>query len=65
MSYEDLEEAQTKRTAKEKATAGKGKGKRGCKRKSLAPEAGSPEPKAKSGAKAPLAPWRALVARIY
>ena len=33
MSYEDLEEARAKRTAKEKAAAAKGKGKRGRKRK--------------------------------
>jgi len=38
MSYEDLEEARAKRTAKEKATAAKVKGKRGRKRKNLAPE---------------------------
>jgi hypothetical protein len=53
MSYEDLEEARAKRAAKEKATAGKGK--RGRKRKSPAPEP----------AKAPVAPWRAPVARMY
>jgi len=68
MSYEDLEEARWKRAAKEKATAGKGK--RGRKRKSPAPE---PEPEAKVArmsevpepAKAPVAPWRAPVARMY
>jgi hypothetical protein len=68
MSYEDLEEARAKRAAKEKATAGKGK--RGRKRKSPAPE---PEPEAKVArmsevpepAKAPVAPWRAPVARMY
>ncbi|KAF2177378.1 hypothetical protein K469DRAFT_603436, partial [Zopfia rhizophila CBS 207.26] len=73
MSYEDLEEARAKRAAKEKAAAGKGKGKRGRKRKSPAPEADSPEPKAKVArmsevpepAKAPVAPWRAPVARMY
>ena len=78
MSYEDLEEARAKRAAKEKATAGKGK--RGCKRKSpasepepeLEPEPG-PEPEAKVArmsevlepAKALVAPWRVLVARMY
>jgi septum formation inhibitor MinC len=72
MSYEDLEEARAKRAAKEKATAGKGK--RGRKRKSPAPEPEpEPEPEAKVArmsevpepAKAPVAPWRAPVARMY
>jgi hypothetical protein len=77
MSYEDLNEARAKRTAKEKATAGKGK--RGRKRKSPAPEAGVLEPKTKVArmseaepARAPVAqvsevaePWRAPVARMY
>ena len=45
MSYEDLSEARAKRAAKEKATASKGKRDRKC--KSPAPEAGSPEPRAK------------------
>lgn len=40
MSYEDLEEARAKRAAKEKATADKGKRKRGRKRKSFTPEEG-------------------------
>ena len=34
MSYKDLKEVRAKHTAKEKATAAKGKGKRGRKRKS-------------------------------
>jgi len=45
MSYEDIEETRAKRAAKEEATTGKGK--RGQKRKSPAPEAGALEPKAK------------------
>ena len=45
MSYEDIEEARVNRAAKEEATTGKGK--RGRKRKSPAPESGAPEPKAK------------------
>ena len=55
MSYEDLEEARTKRAAKEQAIAGKGK--RGRKRKSPAPEVApmSEEPE----------PFRAPVARMY
>jgi len=68
MSYKDLEEARAKRAAKEKATASKGK--RGRKRKSPAPEV---EPEAEvlrmsevpEPAKALVAPWRALVARMY
>lgn len=46
MSYEDLEEARAKRAAKDAAKA-KGKGKRGPKPKSAAPEADALEPKAK------------------
>ena len=46
MSYEDLEEARAKRAAKDAAKA-KGKGKRGTKPKSPAPEADALEPKAK------------------
>jgi len=46
MSYEDLEEAQAKRAAKDAAKT-KGKGKRGAKPKSPAPEADALEPKAK------------------
>jgi hypothetical protein len=87
MSYEDLEEARAKRAEKDKATAGKVKGKHGRKRKSPAPEAGSLGAEAGSlGAKAvssvpknkvarmsemleparaPTAPWRATVARMY
>lgn len=41
MSYEDIEEARAKRTAKD---AQKGKGKRGRKRKSAATEADEPQP---------------------
>lgn len=59
MSYEDLEEARSKRAAKEKAT--KGKAKRCRKRKSPAPE---PETKVTRMNKVP-APWRAPVARMY
>ena len=80
MSYEDLEEAGAKRAAKEKATADKGRGKRGRKRKSPALEAGSSEAEAGSlvpkdkvarmsevlePAKAPVATWRVPVARMY
>ena len=43
MSFEDLEAAQVKRAAKNKATADKGKGKRGRKRKMPAPEVGDAE----------------------
>ena len=67
ISYEDLEEARAKRTAKEKATADKGKGKRERKRKSPIPEEGSSVPtdnEVLEPVKAP-APWRAPVARIY
>ena len=73
MSYEDLEEARAKRAVKEKAFAGKAK--RGRKRKSPSPEvdAGSSVPKRKAArmsemlepAEAPVAPWRAPVARMY
>ncbi|KAI9771953.1 MAG: hypothetical protein M1839_002586 [Geoglossum umbratile] len=70
MSYEDLEEARAKRAAKEKANVTAGKGKRGRKRKNLASEA---EPEAKVArmsdepepATAPVAPWRAPVAKMY
>lgn len=44
MSYEDLEEARAKRTTKEKATADKGKEKRGRKHKCPVPEEGSSMP---------------------
>lgn len=67
MSYEDLKEARTKRAAKEKATVDKGRGKRGRKRKSPAPEAGSlvsTDNEVREPVKAP-APWRAPVARTY
>ena len=67
MSYEDLEEARAKRAAKEKATAEKGKGKRGCKRKSLTPEEGLSVPtdnEVLEPVKFP-ALWRAPVARMY
>ncbi|RMZ92709.1 hypothetical protein DV736_g1, partial [Chaetothyriales sp. CBS 134916] len=43
ISHEDVAEAQTKRAAKEEATATAGKGNRGRKRKSSAEEAGVPE----------------------
>jgi hypothetical protein len=46
MSYEDLEEARTKRAARDAAKA-KGKGKRGRKRKTPAPETDALEPKVK------------------
>lgn len=70
MSYEDLEEAQAKCAAKEKANVTASKGKRSRKRKNLASEA---EPEAKVAwmsdvlepATAPVAPWRAPVARMY
>ncbi|MCJ1279153.1 hypothetical protein MMC21_006977 [Puttea exsequens] len=75
MSYEDVEEARTKRVAKEKATASKGKRGRNC--KNPAPE---PEPEVETVSsvledkmgrmseveptKSLRAPWRAPVARI-
>jgi hypothetical protein len=63
MSYEDLKEARVKRAAKEEATAGRGK--RGRKRKSAAPEAGAPEPKVKVARMIePPEPWKAPVARM-
>jgi hypothetical protein len=64
MSYEDLEEARAKRAAKDAAKA-KGKGKLGRKRKSPAPEADVPGPKAKVArtSEAP-EPVRAPVARM-
>lgn len=71
MSYEDLEEARTKRADKEAAKEAKGKGKRGRKRKI---EADAPEPNAKvvqmsgtSVAEDEIVPepWRTPVARIY
>ncbi|KAN0075105.1 hypothetical protein V8E54_007716 [Elaphomyces granulatus] len=45
MSYGDIVKVREERAVKEAATAGKGK--RGRKRESAAPEAGAPEPKAK------------------
>lgn len=70
MSYEDLEEARAKRAAKETANVTADKGKRHRERKILAPEA---EPEAEMArisdvpepATAPIAPWRAPVARMY
>jgi hypothetical protein len=47
MSYEDLEVARENRAAKDKVTAGKGKGKGSWKRKCAAPEADVAEPNAK------------------
>ena len=67
MSYKDLEEARAKRAAKEKATRDKGRGKRGRKRKSPAPEEGSSvstDNEVLEPVKAP-AQWRAPVARMY
>ena len=66
MSYEDLE-ARAKLAAKEKATADKGKGRRGRKRKSLTPEEGLSVPtdnEVLEPLKSPV-PWRAPVARMY
>lgn len=66
MSYGDLEEARAKRAAKETANVTADKGKRGRNRKSQEPEAkvarmsDVPEP-----ATAPIAPWRAPLARMY
>ncbi len=48
MSYEDIEEARAKRTAKEVI---KGKGKHGRKRKNTALDAGEPEPEEVRAAK--------------
>lgn len=65
MSYKDLKEARAKRAAKDKATAGKVKGKSGHKRKSPAPEAeaGSSVPKNKvARISEMLEPAKALVA---
>ena len=67
MSYDDLEEARAKRAAKEKATADKGRGKRGRKRKSPASEevsSVSTDNEVLEPVKAS-APWRAPVARMY
>ena len=67
MSYEDLEEARAKRAAKEKATVEKGRGKRGRKRKSPAPEEASSvstDNEVLEPGKAP-APWRVSVVRVY
>jgi hypothetical protein len=64
MSYEDIKEARAKHAAKEKATAGKVKGKRDRKYKCPAPEVGSSEAVLKP-AKALVVPWRAQVARMY
>jgi hypothetical protein len=65
MSYEDLEEARAKRAAKEKTTLGKVKGKRGRKGKSLAPEAGTPQP-GTNGTRMDVVQetWRAPVAQL-
>ena len=53
MSYEDLDIARAAPTAKDKAAAEEGKGKRGCKRKVPAREAeGDIEDKVKGGAHA-------------
>ena len=60
MSYEDIEEARAKRTAKEVI---KGKGKHGRKRKNTALDAGEPEPEVARMIEAP-EPWRAPVARM-
>jgi hypothetical protein len=70
MSYEDLEKAQAKHAMKEKANVTAGKGKHSRKHKNFALEA---EPEAKVAqmsdvpepATAPVAPWRAPVARMY
>jgi hypothetical protein len=66
MSFEDVEEARTKRAAKEKTILGKVKGKRGRKGKSPAPEAGTPQP-GTNGARmnVVLQTWRAPVAQMY
>lgn len=67
MNYEGLEEARAKRAAKEKATVEKGRGKRGRKRKSPAPEEASSvstDNEVLEPGKAP-APWRVSVARVY
>jgi len=66
MSYEDLKEAQAKRTAKEKATASKEK--RGRKTKNPAVETGSSETGglvSVRASKGPSSAWRAPVARMY
>ncbi|KAF2475259.1 uncharacterized protein BDR25DRAFT_322557 [Lindgomyces ingoldianus] len=74
MSYEDLEEAQAKRAAKEKAKekgkATAGKGKRGRKRKNPEPETKVPKDKVARMSEVPepvKAPesWRIPVARMY
>ena len=67
MSYEDLEEARAKRTAKEKATADKGREISRRKRKSSAPANGSfvlTNNEVLEPMEAPM-PWRAPVARMY
>lgn len=70
MSYEDLEDARAKRTAKEKAAMAKGK--RGRKRKGEAAaveaEAGVPVPienVTHSSEISQSTPWRAPVAKMY
>jgi transposase len=72
MEYEDLEEAQAKRTAQEKAAAEKGKGKRGRKRKSPIQKEGEvvsvPIPKekvARMDDDHEYVPWRAPTAQMY
>jgi hypothetical protein len=64
MSFEDLEEARVKRAVKDKATADKGKGKRGRKRKNPVLEVGVLEPEPEVIGEA-AEPWRAPVARMY
>lgn len=66
MSYEDLEEARAKRTAKEKAVAERGKAKRGRKREAAQKDLGELEPITQAAMMSEVAgPWRAPVARMY
>jgi hypothetical protein len=66
MSYEDPEEARTKRAAKEKTTLGKAKGKRGRKGRRPTLEAGTPQPEIDvTRRNVVLEPWGAPVAQMY
>jgi hypothetical protein len=64
MSYEDLEDTQAKRAAKDEVAASKIE--RGRKRKDAAPDASAPQPKRKVAQKnESQKPWKAPVAQIF
>ncbi|KAK3081203.1 hypothetical protein LTS18_009120 [Coniosporium uncinatum] len=74
MSFEDIETARARRAVKDAANEVKGKGKRGRKRKSAAPELDTPERKSKATQMSGThvaedefvpEPWRAPVAWIW